>query len=99
MLKKHLNGGVKKGALTTDQAEAKFNAWLAEKAAKINNKATGLQTDKEAAAAAALEAEKVVNLARIASNAPVAEVVAEEETEVVAEDAAPEATEEATEKE
>ena len=99
MLKKHLNGGVKKGALTTDQAEAKFNAWLAVMAAKINNKATGLQTDKEAAAAAALEAEKVVNLARIASNAPVAEVVAEEETEVVAEDAAPEATEEATEKE
>ncbi|MDP5077293.1 MAG: 30S ribosomal protein S16 [Nonlabens sp.] len=109
MLKKHLNGGVKKGALTEEQAEAKFTAWLEEKASKINSKATGLQSDKDAAAAAALDAEKAVNEARIAANAPVEEAPVEEVAEeaaadeaveeVVAEEAAPEATEESAEKE
>ena len=31
MLKKHLLGGVAKGALTEEQANAKFEAWIAEK--------------------------------------------------------------------
>ena len=31
MLRKHLQGGVKKGALTQEQADAKFNAWMQEK--------------------------------------------------------------------
>lgn len=102
MLKRHLNGGVKKGALTVEQAEEKFNAWVEEKAAKINNKATGLQSDKEAAAAKALDAEKAVNEARIAASVPVEEVVEEEVAvaeDVVAEEAATETAEESTEKE
>lgn len=78
LLKKHLKGGVKKGAFTEEQAEDKFNAWLEEKAAKINAKATGLQSDKDAASAKALEAEKAVNEARIVANAPVVEEAAQE---------------------
>src|SRR6056297_2709734 len=35
LLKKHLAGGVKKGALTEEEAEKKFEAWLEEKDAKI----------------------------------------------------------------
>ena len=31
MLKNHLVGGVRKGALTEEQAEAKFQAWVEEK--------------------------------------------------------------------
>ena len=31
MLKKHLAEGVRKGALTEEQAEAKFNTWVEEK--------------------------------------------------------------------
>lgn len=38
MMKKHLMEGVKKGALTEEQAEAKFQAWLTEKESKIQAK-------------------------------------------------------------
>ena len=73
MLKKHLAGGVTKGALTEEQAEEKFNAWLAEKEGKINAKIDGLTQAADKAKTEALAAEKVVSDARVA-----------EETEVVA---------------
>lgn len=73
MLKKHLKGGVAKGALTEEQAEAKFTAWLDEKANKIVNKADGLAKAQAEAKAKALEAEKAANEARIAAAAPVEE--------------------------
>src|SRR6056300_1460679 len=47
MLKNHLAGGVKKGALTEEQAEAKFQAWLDEKAAKVSEKEGKLAKAKE----------------------------------------------------
>ena len=78
MLKNHLAGGVKKGALTEEQAEEKFNAWLDEKASKIQAKADGLSEAKAKAKAEALAAEKAVNEARIAAALPVEEEVAEE---------------------
>lgn len=70
LLKKHLNGGVKKGALTQEQADAKFTAWLEEKAAKVQAKTDGLSKAAADAKAKALEAEKAVNDARIAAAAP-----------------------------
>ncbi|EDP71210.1 30S ribosomal protein S16 [Flavobacteriales bacterium ALC-1] len=85
MLKHHLAGGVRKGALTEEQAEKKFNAWLEEKAAKVQAKADGLSKADADARAKALEAEKAVNEARIAAAAPVVE-------EEVAEDVATEET-------
>ncbi|WP_340155672.1 30S ribosomal protein S16 [uncultured Winogradskyella sp.] len=78
MLKNHLAGGVRKGALTEEQAETKFNAWLEEKTAKIAAKTDGLSKADADARAKALDAEKVVNEARIAAAAPVVEEVAEE---------------------
>ncbi|SHI39005.1 30S ribosomal protein S16 [Algibacter luteus] len=83
LLKNHLAGGVKKGALTEEQAEAKFTAWLEEKAAKIQAKADGLSDAEAKAKADALAAEKAVNEARIAAAAPapVEEEVAEEVSE------------------
>ncbi|WP_298551673.1 30S ribosomal protein S16 [uncultured Algibacter sp.] len=80
MLKNHLVGGVRKGALTEEQAEAKFTAWLEEKEAKIQAKADGLSTAEAKAKADALAAEKAVNEARIAAAAPapVEEEVAED---------------------
>jgi len=80
LLKKHLAGGVKKGALTEEQAEAKFNAWLEEKAAKIQGKVDGISKASADAKAKALEAEKAVNEARIAAAEPVVEEEVEEET-------------------
>ena len=35
LYKKHLEGGLKKGALTEEQVEEKFQAWLDQKAGKI----------------------------------------------------------------
>ncbi len=78
LLKNHLAGGVTKGALTEEQAEAKFNAWLEEKAAKIQAKADGLSEAKAKAKAEALAAEKAVNDARIAAAAPVEETETED---------------------
>ncbi len=73
MLKNHLAGGVKKGALTQEQADAKFAAWLEEKAGKVSGKIDGLAKAEADAKAKALEAEKAVNEARIAANAPAVE--------------------------
>jgi len=101
LLKKHLMEGVQKGALTEEQAESKFNAWVDEKAKAIDNKKTKLADAKAKAKADALKAEKAVNEARIAAANPVEEVAEEvvEEaeataTEVVVEETAAPAVEE-----
>jgi small subunit ribosomal protein S16 len=73
MLKNHLAGGVRKGALTEEQAEAKFQAWLDDKATKVDAKKDGLAKVDADARAKALEAEKAANEARIAAAAPVVE--------------------------
>ena len=84
LLKNHLVGGVRKGALTEEQAEAKFTAWLEEKTSKVQAKADGLSEAEAKAKADALAAEKAVNEARIAAAAPVVEEeVAEEATPAV----------------
>ncbi|MGJ8735342.1 30S ribosomal protein S16 [Zobellia laminariae] len=61
LLKHHLLGGVRKGALTEEQAEEKFTAWLEEKEGKIASKVGGLDQAKADAKAEALKAEKEVN--------------------------------------
>ncbi|WP_346881816.1 30S ribosomal protein S16 [uncultured Algibacter sp.] len=80
LLKNHLAGGVRKGALTEEQAETKFTAWLEEKQGKVQAKADGLSEAEAKAKADALAAEKAVNEARIAAAAPapVVEEAAEE---------------------
>ena len=60
-LKKHLLGGVKKGAFDEAAAEAKFSAWKAEKDSKTQKSASKAAADKAAAQKARLEAEKKVN--------------------------------------
>lgn len=57
LYRKHLEGGIKKGALTQEQAEAKFNQWLEQKKDKISGKAAGLINAKTEAKKAALAAE------------------------------------------
>ncbi|MEM6893427.1 MAG: 30S ribosomal protein S16 [Bacteroidota bacterium] len=89
MLKKHLLVGVRKGALTEEQAEEKFQAWLAEKEQGIQSKIDGLDKAKADAKAKALEAEKEVSDKRAAALAPAVEQEVAEEaaeaTEAVAE--------------
>jgi len=65
MLKKHLQIGVLKGAISQEQADAKFNAWLSEKDSKIEGKKDQLAAAKADARKAALAAETAKNQARI----------------------------------
>ena len=85
LLKKHLAGGVKKGAFTEEQAEEKVQAWKTEKLSKIDLKKSDIQKAKEAEAAKALAAEKAANDARIAAAVPVPEATTEEATAETAE--------------
>ena len=90
LYKKHLEGGVKKGALTAEQAETKFAEWLQSKQVKIEGKKESLTKSKDEAKKAALAAEakkkEEIAAAIVAKNTPapevVEEVVEEEVTEV-----------------
>ena len=92
LYKKHLQGGLKKGALTEEQVETKFQEWLDHKEGKITGKKTSLVSAKDEARKAALAAEakkKEEKAAAIAAkNAPVVEEV-EEEAPVAEADEAP----------
>ena len=57
MYKKHLEGGVKKGALTAEQADTKFSEWLESKEGKIAGKKDTLTKSKDEVKKAALAAE------------------------------------------
>ena len=81
LLKHHLVKGVAKGALTEEQVEERFAAWLSEKDAANTAEISALNKEKEAAKAKALEAEKEANEKRAAeiaaANAPEPEEVEE----------------------
>lgn len=94
LYKKHLAGGVAKGAFSQEEADKKFEAWVADKEAKISGVKENLTAKQQAEKAAALKAEADANAKRAeeiaAKNTPPVE-----ETEEVVEAAAEEATEEA----
>jgi len=79
MMKKHLAEGVRKGALTEEQAEDKFTSWMEEKVNSVDAKRGELADAKEKVEAEALAAEKAVNEARIAEATVVEETPAEAE--------------------
>lgn len=98
LYKKHLLGGVKKGAFTVEQAETKFEQWLDEKANQINSKSNKLGADKAAIEKARMAEEvkikedraKAISAKRAeaaaavaAANAPAPEEVAAEEVVAV----------------
>ncbi|MCO6499400.1 MAG: 30S ribosomal protein S16 [Vicingus serpentipes] len=98
MHKDHLDRGVLKGALTQEQADKKFEAWLKEKETKINSKKDNLSKVSSDAEKARLTAEKEANakkaaaiLAKTSELAAAAEV---ETTESATEEAPATATEE-----
>ncbi len=64
LMKKHLLTGVKKGALTEEEAEARFNEWLKEKEAKIEAKRKSVLSKKDEEAAKRHEAESKVRETR-----------------------------------
>ncbi|MEP3387169.1 MAG: 30S ribosomal protein S16 [Reichenbachiella sp.] len=64
MYKKHLQVGVNKGAITQEDADKKFEAWMNEKEAKVQGKVDSLAKAKDAENKTKLEAEAKVNAAR-----------------------------------
>lgn len=91
LLMKHLEGGVKKGAFSAEEAQKRFDAWKKEKLAAIEAKKNKLSDEKNADKRARLEAESARNAAK-------AEAVAQKKAELAkaaAEAAAANATEEA----
>ena len=69
LLKHHLDGGIRKGAITQEQADAKLVAWLEEKAGKVDAKKLGLTKEQAEAKSKALKAEQAVNAKRLAAAA------------------------------
>ncbi len=86
--KKHLQVGVNKGAISQEEADKKFAAWMDEKDAKVSAKKNGLAdaaTQKKAAAMKAETQRKDNIAAKIeAKNTVVEEVVVEAVAEEVA---------------
>lgn len=83
MHRHHLNRGVAKGALTEEQATQKFEAWMAEKEAKINAGKSAIQKKLDDERNTRLAKEKEIKEARAAALAAaaspiVADVVTEE---------------------
>ncbi len=110
LYKKHLMRGVKKGALTAEEAEAKYTAWIEDKEAKIAARFTKSAEEKAAFHAMVSgtpparpvevekEPEEEAQPEAPAEEQPAEEAVAEAATEeAVAETTTEEATPEATE--
>ena len=93
LLKKHLQVGVNKGAISQDLADTKFADWKVTKDAKISGKSDSLDATKDADKAARMAREVEINNARAAAIAkrniveePVVEAEEVVETPVVAEE-------------
>ena len=94
LLKKHLLGGVAKGAFSEAEAESKFEVWKKAKESAVNAKISKLNEADRTDAKVRLEAEKAVNKAKAEMLATKraeavkakAEAAAEAATEVVEEE-------------
>jgi small subunit ribosomal protein S16 len=91
LLKKHLLGGVKKGALTEEQAEAKFQEWIKNKALQKEELKQGLkqskdkERDERLAAEAKIKEERAKEIAKRQSELAAALRAEEQGDEEVAE--------------
>lgn len=102
MMKNHLAVGVRKGALTQEQADAKFAAWISEKENKVKSHVDKVKSSAAQVASARLAEEAKVNQARLeklAAKAAAAEAAVNASTEeaTTEEGAEAPAAEEATE--
>jgi small subunit ribosomal protein S16 len=91
MMKKHLLEGVKKGALTPEQVEEKFEAWVKEKEAKVQAKKDRLAKGEQDDTAKRMEAEAKIREARAQEIAKKQAELAAKEAGAAAEEAADEA--------
>ena len=85
LLKRHLQIGVEKGAISQEQADVKFNQWLQEKEAKINNAKSEIENGRREAKKALMDAEKKANAAKAEKVAAKLQAKAEAEAAAKAE--------------
>lgn len=85
LMRKHLQVGVIKGAITQEVADERFEAWQQEKLGRVEAKKDGLDKNRADAKSAQMVAERKVNEARAAAiakkyvvEAPAAEPATEE---------------------
>lgn len=105
LLRKHLQVGVLKGAISQEQADAKYEEWKKSKEEKITGKKESLEKQKQDTAKARKEAEEKVKEARAEAlkkknavqESPAEEGEAPEAEATAAEEAAPEVVENAPE--
>ncbi|MGB0250177.1 MAG: 30S ribosomal protein S16 [Flavobacteriales bacterium] len=81
----HLLNGVKKGAFTEEEAQKRFEKWMAEKNAKVQSKIDALASASDKEKAARLKAEQEVNAAREAAQQAAENAAAEAEAAAAAE--------------
>ena len=79
LLRRHLQIGVEKGAISQEQADVKFNEWLQAKEAKINSKKSDVENEARNTRKARLEAEKKANEQKVAAVAAKRQAAAEAE--------------------
>ena len=85
LLRRHLQIGVEKGAISQEQADVKFNQWLQEKEAKIDSKRSDIENNRRNEKKASLEAEKKANETKAAAVAAKRQAAAEAEAAAKAE--------------
>ncbi len=93
MLRKHLQEGVRKGAITQEVADQKWNAWMEEKENKLRSKESELERKASETKKAALEEESKVKEARAQEIAKRKQEEEEAAAKAAAEAAAAEAAE------
>lgn len=79
LLRRHLQIGVEKGAISQEQADVRFNEWMQAKEAKINSKRSDIENDARNTRKARLEAEKKANEQKAAAVAAKRQAAAEAE--------------------
>lgn len=89
MFRAHLQKGVTKGVLTQDQADAKFNKWVAEKDTQVSSKKSSTEASKKDAYKKRMVAETASRENRNAKRQAKAAAAVPAEAAPVAEEAAP----------
>lgn len=80
LLQHHLEIGVRKGALSQEQAENKLNAWLEDKENKLKGKVNQLVKDKETSRDKKIQAEKAYKAEKEAARTAAVEPPPAEQT-------------------
>ena len=93
LLKKHLQVGVNKGAITQETADARYESWISDKVAKRDARVAELAAGQSAAKAAKADAErkKKEEMEAAAAKAAAEALAAAEAAAAPTEEAAPEA--------